>query len=166
MLFVRNCFWSGSILLLSSCASTGGSDLLPAKQQIHHDVDQQLIQSAQEIKQQLNMMLTIEKARMGKVDIPFQAIDGQYSAELEQVMAISWYGEVEPLLNDIAKKIHFELQVYGKKPDVAILVSIGSTATTQQNKLIDILRNIDLQMKSQAQLYIDAQAGILSLRYL
>ena len=154
-------------MLMSSCATTPQDkpSLEQKKANLNMQVDKQIIHSAGEIQQQLNMMLTIEKARMGKVDIPLKTINGQYADALNQTVDISWYGAVEPLVRDIAQKANFELQVYGKKPNVAILVSVGSTGAMQQNKLIDILRNIDVQMKSQARLYVDAEHGVLSLRY-
>ncbi|WP_162902242.1 DotD/TraH family lipoprotein [Facilibium subflavum] len=154
--------------MLLGCASTTNKSLDPSIAQQNHlntQVDQQLVRSASEIKQQMDMMLMIEKSRMGHVDIPFKTVKGQYAQALQQDITLSWYGEVEPLLKEIAKKSGFQLQIYGKKPAVSILVSFGSTDTAKTSKLIDVLRNIDIQMKSQARLYINADEGILSLRY-
>ena len=152
--------------LLYGCATTSGdSDRIEHAQQQHLNsvVLNNIYLSAQNIQDSLSTLNGVEKARYATTELPLDNVD---APELEsKELSVSWYGPIEPLLQQIASLIDYKVQVYGKKPPFPVIINLGSSNKNEVASALSVLRNIDIQTKAQAQLYIDPTNRIISLRY-
>ncbi|MCF6777454.1 DotD/TraH family lipoprotein [Thiotrichales bacterium 19X7-9] len=152
--------------LLYGCASNPSNDKsLEYGQQQHLNtvVLNNIYLSAQQIQDSINTLNGVEKARYGSSALPLENVNAPELASKE--LSVSWYGPIEPLLKQITDLIGYKLQVYGKKPPFPVIVNLGSSNKNEKASALSILRNIDIQSKSQAKLYVDPENKIISLRY-
>ncbi|NCX93308.1 MAG: hypothetical protein EBX40_01365 [Gammaproteobacteria bacterium] len=159
-------FKSGILVLiglaLCGCSSHTIKEYPPVAVVNHYVIETDLNQAAEAASQSAAQLAAIEKAKYGHIDaLPFESIQ---DPALDQLLAVKWYGPIAQLLQQIAPKIGYKLQVYGKPPKTPLLVEIDDTqdpVTARQ-----ILTNIDLQAKNNASVLIYPQEKIISLRYL
>lgn len=148
-----------AVTVLAGCSGTKPSDVVITNTQ--YQVDSSLTQAAQQAVTSLDALSTIEKAKFPQdTTVPFPNV---HSQALDQFITVQWYGPIAPLLQQIAQKIGYQLQVFGKAPATPILISIDDT----QNKTsaVNLLRNVDLQAANNASVVLFPQAKIISLRY-
>lgn len=150
--------------LLYGCASAPNNSAEYAQQQhLNTVVLNNIYLSAQDIQNSLSHLNGVEKARYGETSMPLENVD---APDLEnKELSVSWYGPIEPLLKQITQLIGYKLQVYGKNPPFPVIINLGNADKNEKASALAILRNIDIQMKSQGQLYIDPSHKIISLRY-
>ncbi len=82
-------------------------------------------------------------------------------AELRRGMTVQWVGPVEPLAAEIAKKTGYQFLMLGDKPAAPVVVSVDAT----NKQIIDVLRDIGLQMGKRADLKVDAVRRVIELQY-
>ena len=124
-------------------------------------VDTGISNAAQKAADSLQTLAAIEKARYPKdATLPFA---NAHSPELDQFVTVSWYGPLRPILQQIANQIGYTLQVYGKPPQMPILVRVDDTKN--KTTAINVIRNLDLQATTKADILLYPQHGMISLRY-
>ena len=74
---------------------------------------------------------------------------------------VDWSGPIEPLLKDLSKANHWKLVVLGKRPPIPVLI----TLTAVNEPTVYVLRDIDLQAGSKANLRVNVKKRLLELRY-
>ncbi|WP_224728267.1 DotD/TraH family lipoprotein [Cysteiniphilum sp. JM-1] len=150
--------------LLSSCAHTPQSSAQEINQiELNKVILNDIRDSSSTIAKQLTNLNTLEVSAQGQAHLPFQNIN---APELDKVLAITWYGPIEPLLKSIVKSAGYQLQIYGAPPAFPIIITLGDNDKPRNDSIINLLRNIDVQAKNQATLYINPQIKVISLRYL
>ena len=157
--------WAMTTLVLLGLAGCASNKPKPPAQSINVNtveiVDSGISQAAHQAAQSLQQLAAIEKSRYPKdAKLPFADI---HTKELDTFIAVKWYGPCRPLLQQVANKIGYQLQVYGKPPQTPILVRIDDSE--QKTTAINLLRDIDLQAANNADILIYPRAKLISLRY-
>lgn len=75
--------------------------------------------------------------------------------------SLVWSGPVEPALREIATAASYKVKVIGTAPAIPVLVYVNEPHST----LGDLLRNIGLQCKNQAQIVLFPRTKTIELRY-
>lgn len=117
-----------------------------------------LAQAADKASSALETLAAIEQARTPSSSVaPIQNVPD----ELRRAMTISWIGPVEPISRTLANHAEYEFVVLGDQPPVPIVVNLESENT----RVIDLLRNIGLQLGSRADIRVDGQSKVVELQY-
>ncbi len=151
-------------MLLSGCATTPKAHSLTQKEfAIDQEVKQKLSQSAHQVANAYQLLALSDKAKYGVVHKMNTDVD---SEALHRFLALQWYGPIAPLLKEIATKVGYGFQLYGKKPKFPILVAIGNVDSPKEDSAIHFIANLDAQVGMQAKIFINADQKIITLRYL
>lgn len=81
--------------------------------------------------------------------------------ELQRALTLEWTGPAEPLVADLARKAGYTYQAIGETPPVPLIVNVRAT----NQPLIEILRNIGLQMGSRADLKVNGETRMMEIHY-
>ena len=147
-------------LFLVGCASSNTDVPTPSAQQ--QAIATSLDQAAQSVASSLAQLAAIKKAQYPNMtQLPLTKVD---APPLNKVLSLNWYGPIETVLQTIASKTGYQLQVYGKAPKLPILVRVDDSKNLQS--AITLLRNIDLQAGLKASIDVFAKEKIISLRYM
>tara|TARA_E500000178_G_C16819114_1_gene660657 strand:+ start:304 stop:876 length:573 start_codon:yes stop_codon:yes gene_type:complete len=147
-----------SPVVLTGCATRQN---IKAPNVMLSNIDYQIDAAAQSAARSLDQLAAIEKEQHpAAVKMPFKGIE---SPELSEYFSVKYYGPIKPLLRDIAKKMGYHFQAYGKEPSIPVLVNINTTGSTQTVK--QILTNVDLQAGTSARIGIYPQQRLITMRY-
>jgi len=117
--------------------------------------------AARSVALSLSDLAVIAKAENPPIKgMPFKNLN---APELDQELSLQWYGPIAPALEKIAKAVNYQVQVYGKPPKTPILVNLGSFH--EKTKVIDLIRDLDIQAGLNASVLIFPDQHIISLRY-
>lgn len=143
-------------LLLSGCA-------------VHGRVDQQLVAEPDPLSLRLaaavdkasgalETLASVEQARN-----PGAAIQAVPYApqELRRTMTVNWTGPIEPIVQRLADRAGYEMQVNGDVPPAPVVV----TLTARQKMVIDVLRDLGLQAGTRADVVVDPERRVVELNY-
>lgn len=147
------------VSLLSGCASQLPNSITPSFDSNSDDASVKLAEAASSVSQSLNELKELEKASSPPITkpLPYPSASG-----LEKTIAsVDWSGPIEPLLQRVAKLVHFHLEIIGKHPAVPVLVTISS----QNTPLSYILRDADLQAGQKANIVVYPGIKTIELRY-
>ena len=143
--------------LLSACAYT------PRKQQVQlvaepNSVDLMLADAADRATLALETLAAMEQTQM-----PIKPIASvpQAPQELQRAVTFDWTGPVEPLVQELARKAGYNYGVIGAKPPLPITINLRAT----NKPLINVLRDIGMQMGARGDLNINAQSRMFEIQY-
>ena len=156
--------WSGVglvavSLLISGCHKQ--KPVPPVAVVNHYIIQADLNEAANNATQSMQELASLQKAHDGQGQLPFESIA---DPALDQLVSVRWYGPIEQLLRNVAQKVGYQLQVYGKPPKTPILIDIDNSADPTTAK--QVLTNADLQAKNDASVLIYVKEKIISLRYM
>ena len=80
---------------------------------------------------------------------------------LNRTVFIDWSGPVEQLLNDISGLTGYKVQVIGSKSIIPPIVTLNH----QNIKLVDVVRDVALQIHQKADLIVFPDEQLIELRY-
>lgn len=80
---------------------------------------------------------------------------------MDALASVDWSGPAEPLVRAIANANHYQLKVFGSAPAIPVLVSVHQKNST----LGYILRDIDFQCASKANVVVFPNRRVIELRY-
>lgn len=150
----------GVILLLT--LSVGHARSIPDEEDGLLLERKELLKVAHDLEKSLNELRRLEKAKAAQ----FGLIDAQptkppQGGAMEQMITIQdWEGPLESLLQAIAQKYHYQLNIIGRKPALPILVSLS----TRNKTLGRVIQDADLQAGRRAHIIVDEERTI-ELRY-
>jgi defect-in-organelle-trafficking protein DotD len=81
--------------------------------------------------------------------------------ELRRSMTLDWNGPIEPVLQRLADRAGYQIQVNGDTPPAPVVVSLRA----KQKPVIELLRDIGLQAGSRADVVVDSERRIVELNY-
>ncbi len=81
--------------------------------------------------------------------------------ELKRAITINWIGPVEELTRKLANRASYDYQVYGSGPATPLIVSIDA----ENQPIIEVLKDIGVQMGSEAAVHVNAQNREIEIRY-
>lgn len=106
----------------------------------------------------LETLAAVEQARSPAIAV---APIADAPAELRRAMTVNWVGPVEPITKTLADRAGYTFGVFGNPSPTALVVSVD-----EENKpIIDILRNIGLQMGRRADIKVDAARRAVEIHY-
>lgn len=117
-----------------------------------------LAQAADKASTALETLAAIEQTRTPTTSVaPIENVPD----ELKRAMTISWVGPVEPISRTLANHSEYEFVILGDQPPVPIVVNLEAENT----RVIDLLRNIGLQLGTRADIRVDGKQKVVELQY-
>jgi defect-in-organelle-trafficking protein DotD len=117
-----------------------------------------LAEAADRASTALETLAAVEQAR--SPDIAVAPISNA-PAELRRAMTVNWVGPVEPISKTLADRSGYKFVSLGEAPPVPVVVSID----VENKPVIDILRNIGLQLGQRADIKVDGERKVVEIHY-
>ena len=121
-------------------------------------VDLRLADAADRVTRAVEALAEVEQA---KNPAPIAQRLDDVPAELKRTVTISWIGPVAPLTQKIAERANYNFVELGDKPPVPIVVNVDVVNTP----LIDVLRNVGLQMNGRGSVVVDGSKRVVEVNY-
>lgn len=86
---------------------------------------------------------------------------GQAPAELRRAITVNWIGPVEPITSTLAERAGYEFLSIGTPPPVPVVVSVD----VENRPVIDVLRDIGLQLGVRGDVKVDGQRRVVEIHY-
>jgi len=121
-------------------------------------VSQMLANAADKASTALESLAAVEQARSHNV-----SVDPIVNAppELMRAMTIQWVGPADQILKKLAERASYSFLAVGDRPPVPIVVNVDVT----NEPVIDLLRNVGLQMGVRGDVKVDSVRRIIELQY-
>lgn len=81
--------------------------------------------------------------------------------ELRRAVTVSWIGPVDNIVKMMADRASYQFDVLGDVPPVPVVVNVN----TENKPIIDILRDIGLQLGGRADVRVDANRRAIEVHY-
>ena len=162
MLRTRSVFLLSAIVVttLSACGLTPAGDK-KYNPQIVASPDKAtmlLAEAADRASVSLETLAAVEQSRSPGIAV---APIGDAPAELRRAMTVNWVGPVEPIGKTLADRAGYGFVVIGDAPPVPVVVSLD----VENTPVIDILRNVGLQLGQRADVKVDAGRKVVEIHY-
>lgn len=147
-------------ILLSACGRSsvsfsGGNPQLVADPD---NVSAMLADAADRAANSLEKLAAVEYAKSPGVAVASVA---DAPIELRRAITVNWVGPVEPILETLANRSSYSFMVVGAPPPIPIVVSIDA----ENQPVIEVLRDVGLQMGLRADVKVDAQRRVVEVHY-
>ncbi|WP_162902450.1 DotD/TraH family lipoprotein [Facilibium subflavum] len=119
--------------------------------------------STAQIQHSLTTLDNATTSRFGHKSLPFTNIN---DPRLNKVLSISWYGPVDQVLEKIAQAVGYKVQYFGQTPSFPVIVIIGKLNAPEQRTALALLQDITVQAQRQANISINEEARVISVRYI
>jgi defect-in-organelle-trafficking protein DotD len=145
-------------LLLSACSGEG----FPKPQLVAEPdpVVARLAAAADRAATALDTLASVENTRTPVSIPPLAEVDGT-PIELRRAITVDWVGPVEPLAEQLADRASYRFQLSGQKPSVPLVVALR----VRNEPLIDVLRDLGLQLNNRATLRVDPSMRTIEIVY-
>lgn len=150
-----------ALLTLGACStleswSQGG----PAPQKVAEPdkVSALLADAADRASNALHSLAEIENQRGPNVAA---APIGDAPLELRQTLTVNWIGPADAITKTLADQAGYQFSVAGNAPAIPVVVSIDA----ENKPIIEILRDVGLQLGKRADVRVDANAMRVELHY-
>lgn len=143
------------ILGLSACAEKMRDPQLVASPD---KVSLMLAEAADKASTALETLAAVEQARS-----PGIAVEPIPNApkELRRALTVSWIGPAEQIAKRLADRASYGFVAVGAEPPIPLIVNINAT----NQPVIDILRDIGLQLGTRADIRVDSTRRVVELHY-
>jgi defect-in-organelle-trafficking protein DotD len=147
-----------AVTLLAACEGTNTTSVTPIATE-PDIVTAKLAQAADKASHALDTISGIEQQRAPATP----AIEDYTNAppNLTQPITIRWSGPIEKVAKVLADRAGYRFRTKGSAPPVPLSVNID----VYQQPLIHVLRDLGLQAGQRADLAVDAQSGVVEIRY-
>lgn len=122
------------------------------------DVTVRLAEAADRASRSLEALAAVEQA--DNPDVTIASIPNA-PQELRRTITLDWYGPVEQVAQDVADRASYEFKAFGNAPPTPVIVAIRA----ENRQVIDVLRDIGLQLGTLANVRVDAQRRVIELYY-
>lgn len=146
----------GCMAFLAACDHTASVTPVATEPDL---VTAKLGQAADKASRALDGIAGIEQQR-APASPPVEDYTGA-PPNLVQPVTIRWSGPIEQISKTLADRAGMRFRVKGSIPPVPLTVSVD----VYQQPLIHVLRDIGLQAGQRADLAVDAQSGVVEIRY-
>lgn len=121
-------------------------------------VSAMLADAADKASNALQTLAAVENSRTPAPDVnPV----GNAPAELRRAITVNWVGPVEPITKSLADRAGYSFAVIGSQPNIPVVVSID----VENRPLIDVLRDLGLQLGGRGDIKVDASRGLIEVHY-
>lgn len=147
------------LFTLAACTSPRGfSNDAPQVVAQPDKVSALLADAATRASSALETLAAVEQARTPRVSV---APVGNAPSELRRAMTVNWVGPVEPIVATLSGRAGYNFQTAGDKPGTPIIVSLDAV----NQPVIDILRDIGLQLGRRGDVKVDSQSKMIEIHY-
>ncbi len=117
-----------------------------------------LAEAADKASNSLETLAAIEQAKS-----PGVAVQPIHNApeELARAITITWVGPPEQILRKLADRASYNFVTLGNRPPVPLVVNVD----VQNMPVIEVLRDIGLQLGVRGDVKVDSERGIIELHY-
>ncbi len=117
-----------------------------------------LAEAADRASNSLETLAAIEQSKS-----PGVAVQPIHNApeELARAITITWVGPPEQILRKLADRASYNFVTLGNRPPVALVVNVD----VQNQPVIEVLRDIGLQLGVRGDVKVDSERGIIELHY-
>ncbi len=121
-------------------------------------VSAMLAESADRASLALEELAAVEKTRTPAASMSPVA---DVPMELRRTITVNWVGPIEPIAKTLADRAGYSFLVLGNQPFIPVVVSIDAENT----RVIDVLRDIGLQLGMRGDVKVDAESRSVELHY-
>lgn len=121
-------------------------------------VSMMLAEAADRSSTALQTLAAIEQARTPEVAV---APIASAPAELKRAITTNWVGPVEPVVKMLADRASYGFQIVGNAPPVPIVVAVN----VENKPVIEVLRNVGLQLGVRADVTVDSERQMVEIHY-
>ena len=149
-----------SLITVSGCESVSQtfSNNSPQLVASPDKVSAMLADAADRASLALETLAAVEYARSPGVSIS-PVVDAP--AEMRRAVTVNWVGPVEPIAKTLADRAGYGFTVVGHQPPIAVVVSVDA----ENRPVIDILRDIGLQLGMRADVRVDGTQRMVEVHY-
>lgn len=117
-----------------------------------------LAEAADKASRSLEALAAVEQARS-----PGVAVQPIHNAptELARTISVEWIGPADQIVQKLANRASYQFLSYGNQSPVPLLVNIN----VENRPVIEVLRDIGLQLGARADVKVDAQRRAVELHY-
>jgi len=144
------------VFLVSGCAYR--QKAIPQLVSEPNSVDLMLADAADRATRALETLASMEQATKPGNNVTAVPNAPQ---ELRRALTFEWTGPAEPLVQEMAKQAGYDFAIMGAKPPLPIIITIKAT----NMPIIEILRDIGLQMGGRADMKVDARNQRMEIHY-
>lgn len=156
---------SGALLLLSSSlllvACTPGNPASVENPQLVASPDRvsgMLAEAADKASNALQTLAAIEQSRAPAATL---ARTENAPAELRRAVTLNWVGPVDSITKMLADRASYTFNALGDEPPVPVVVNLD----VENRPIIDVLRDIGLQLGARADIRVDSVRRAVELHY-
>lgn len=150
-----------SLLLLSACGGSPAREFSNAHPQLvaqPDTVSAMLADAADRAANSLETLAAVEYSRGPGVAV---GPVGDAPTELRRAITVNWVGPVESITKTLADRAGYNFLTVGAPPVVPVVVSVDVDNTP----VIDVLRNIGLQLGMRGDIKVDGPGRVVELHY-
>ncbi len=159
-----------SLALVSGCSTVSDKLKMPGKSKYKFSggspqivaspdtVSAMLAESADRASSALEALAAVESARTPTTSMSPVA---DVPMELRRTITVNWVGPIEPIAKTLADRAGYSFLMLGNEPVIPVVVSIDAENT----RVIDVLRNIGLQLGMRGNVNVDAKARSVEIHY-
>jgi defect-in-organelle-trafficking protein DotD len=145
--------------MLSAC--TTGKPLFKSTPQVAASPDKvsaMLADAADRASVALETLAAVEQARAPGIAVaPIE----NAPAELRRAITVNWVGPVDRITKTLADRAGYSFNVIGNTPPTPVVVSLD----VENKPVIDVLRNIGLQLGMRADIRVDSARRVVEIHY-
>lgn len=163
-MFRRSCKLSTLTVMACACtlsACAPGKPIFNRTPQVVASPDKvsaQLAEAADRASVALETLAAVEQARSPGIAVaPIESAP----AELRRAITVNWVGPVEAITKTLSDRAGYSFNVVGNEPVTPIVVSLD----VENKPVIDVLRNIGLQLGTRADIRVDAARHLVEIHY-
>lgn len=147
--------FSAALTALSACSQKIENPQIVASPD---SVSLMLAEAADRASRSLETLAAVEQAKS-----PGVAVQPIYNAprELQRTISVEWIGPAEQISQKLADRASYQFLTFGDPPPVPLVVNIN----VENRPVIEILRDIGLQLGVRADVKVDAERRIVELHY-
>ena len=160
--FLSFSFLMLSLSLIAGCTQVPGSQVFSkARPQIVAQPDEVNALLAEAATKASNALQTLASVEYAQSPAPVAAPIGNAPASLRRGITVNWVGPVEQIAKTLADRASYSFSALGTPPPVPVVVSVDAENTP----LIEVLRDIGLQMGKRADVTVDSAQRVVEIHY-
>ena len=146
--------------VMAGCSNVGWTPNVGQRQLVAEPdkVDLMLADAADRSTRALETLAAMEQSQM---PIKPVAAVPQVPQDLARGVSVQWSGPAEPLVQELARKAGYAYNAVGSKPATDIIVSVAA----QNKPLIELFRDIGMQMGARGDLKVNMQMRSIEIHY-
>ena len=108
-----------------------------------------------------NALQTLAAVEASRTPAPEVGPVGDAPAELRRAITVNWVGPVEPITKTLSDRAGYKFQTIGTAPPTPLVVSLD----IENRPVIDVLRDIGLQMGVRGDIRVDGSRKLIEIHY-